>query len=265
MQHPATAISPEFVYRTWGRDDLSPLYPNQGKRIGEVWFKANDLLIKFLFTSEPLSVQVHPKDGYARLHHNSPGKTEMWHILATDAGAKIALGFNQAVTSDQVRAAAIDGSIESLLGWFTPQPGDTYFTPAGVVHAIGAGLVLCEIQQNSDITYRLYDYNRGRELHLDRGMEVSDFAKHPGKSERTHLEDGIDLLVSCEYFRTELYTTDTAHEWQPESVMVVLQGTGQIGDQPFTAGEVWTIQESCVVKPATGAHLLRCTGKSYQL
>jgi len=258
----AVTIAPEFVYRTWGKEDLAPLFPRQDKRIGEVWFQADDLLIKFLFTSEPLSVQVHPKDEYAQLHHHSPGKTEMWHILATDPSASLALGFNQPVTDAQVRAAAMDGSIEKLLGWYEPKVGETYFAPAGVVHAIGAGLVLCEIQQNSDITYRLYDYNRGRELHLDRGMDVADFSSHPGITKPIPVENGIELLAECEYFRTELHSHSDPHEWSAGSIMVVLRGAGQVGGLDFHPGQVWRICQTAQVEPIPGTQLLRCTGRT---
>ena len=163
-------LTPSFREKIWGSTRLEPWFPNSERKIGEVWFEGVDhlpLLIKFLFTSEKLSVQVHPDDDYARVHHDSRGKTEMWHILAAEPGARIAAGFREPITTDQLTAAALSGEIEDLLAWFEAMPGDTFFIPAGTVHAIGAGLVLCEIQQHSDVTYRLYDYGRPRELHLD--------------------------------------------------------------------------------------------------
>lgn len=166
-------IEPRFVERVWGSTDLSPWFQADGKKIGEVWFPGNELLIKFLFTTENLSVQVHPDDDYAARVENSRGKTEMWRVLRAEPGAKLALGFREEVDRDKARKAAADGSIMGMLDWREAHPGDSFLIPAGTVHAIGAGLVIAEIQQNSDITYRLFDYNRGRELHLERGFDVA--------------------------------------------------------------------------------------------
>ena len=115
--------------------------------------------MKLLFTSERLSVQVHPDDG----EDGPRGKTEMWHILEAEPGAAIALGFREPITRERLREATRTGEIERLLNWMPVKAGETYFTPAHTVHAIGAGIVLCEIQQNSDVTYRLWDYGRPRE------------------------------------------------------------------------------------------------------
>jgi mannose-6-phosphate isomerase len=169
-------LTPRFLEKVWGSTRLEPWFPNSQKKIGEVWFEGVadlPLLIKFLFTSENLSVQVHPE-----------GKTEMWHILAAEPGAKIAAGFREPVTAEQAKAAALSGEIEEMLEWFDAAPGDTFFIPAGTVHAIGAGLSLCEIQQWSDVTYRLYDYGRPRELHLDQGLAVSDLSSHAARRKR---------------------------------------------------------------------------------
>ena len=177
---PLRKLEPTFHGRVWGTPSLDPWFPNAPAQasalpIGEVWFQTPEvpLLVKFLFTDQDLSVQAHPDDDYARIHHNSPGKTEMWHVLAARRGAKIAAGFRELVTREQVRAAALDGNIVNLLEWFEARTGDTFFIPAGTVHAIGAGLTICEIQQNSDVTYRLHDYGRGRDLHLDHALAVS--------------------------------------------------------------------------------------------
>ncbi len=170
-------LTPSFREKVWGATRLGPWFPDSDRKIGEVWFEGpfgNDadlpLLVKFIFTTEKLSVQVHPEDEYAGLHHQSRGKTEMWHILAAEPGAQIAAGFRESITPEQFREAALSGAIEQELQWFDARPGDTFFIPAGTVHAIGPGLALCEIQQNSDVTYRLYDYGRPRELHLAHGV-----------------------------------------------------------------------------------------------
>src|SRR3954470_7243186 len=158
-------LSTRLLPKVWGSTRLQPWYPDTSDKIGEVWFEGPPhppLLVKFLFTTEPLSVQVHPE-----------GKTEMWHILAAEPGAKIAAGFREPISEKRMRESALSGEIENLLEWFEARPGDTFFIPAGTVHAIGSGLTVCEIQQHSDTTYRLFDYGRPRELHLDEGIRVS--------------------------------------------------------------------------------------------
>src|ERR1700686_4222876 len=137
---PLERLTPRFLEKIWGSVQLEPWFANTGQRIGEVWFERPEplpLLVKFLFTSENLSVQVHPGDEYAALHHQSRGKTEMWHILASKPGARIAAGFREPISAERLRAAAESGEIEDLLEWHDAHPGDTFFIPAGTVHAIG--------------------------------------------------------------------------------------------------------------------------------
>jgi mannose-6-phosphate isomerase len=231
-------LEPSFREKIWGATRLEPWFPNSSSKIGEVWFETPDMpLVKFLFTTDKLSVQVHPDDEYARRHHGSPGKTEMWHILAAEPGARIAAGFREPLTPERVRAAAVSGKIEGLLQWFEARPGDTFFIPAGTVHAIGAGLALCEIQQNSDVTYRLYDYGRPRELHLDQALAVSRLGPHAAR--RQPLEN---MLLSCRYFATEC-VGGRSTEYQPLAyrahLLIAIEGEGEIAGQPIRAGEVW--------------------------
>lgn len=253
-------IEPRFVERIWGSHHLEPWFPNRPERTGEVWYPAGRLLIKFLFTTEALSVQVHPADDYAARHHDCSGKTEMWHILEAKPGARLAAGFDRPVSCDQVRSAALDGSIEELLGWHAARPGDTFFTRAGVVHALGAGLVVCEIQQTSDITYRLYDYGRGRELHLDHGLNVAHLAPHTGPESPTELAEGGQRLAACEYFVTERWqlAAGVARRWDDRaSTLIVLAGAGTIDGQPYARGEVWQVSAGAEVQPQSGSVLLR--------
>lgn len=167
------------VEKPWGMDTLpAPFVAPAGKRIGEVWFEPPaelpELLVKYIFTSEPLSVQVHPTDAQTIAKGlGKQGKEECWVIVAAEPGAKLGIGFKEPIAADAMRAAALDGSIEHLMEWHTVSPGDFFYIPANTVHAIGAGISLIETQQNSDITYRLYDYGRPRELHLDEGMAVA--------------------------------------------------------------------------------------------
>ena len=197
------ALTPRFLEKVWGSPRLAPWFPDSAHKIGEVWLEDPagqplPLLLKFLFTSERLSVQVHPGDAYARQHHLSNGKTEMWYVLRADPGAQVALGLKQKLTAGELRAASESGAIESLLNWIDVRPGDTFFVPAGTVHALGGGVAVCEIQQQSDITYRLYDYGRPRELHLDHGVSVSDLRAYQPSAPFEN------CLAESDYFRTEL-------------------------------------------------------------
>jgi mannose-6-phosphate isomerase len=227
--------------KIWGTPDTEPWYARSSRKIGEVWFTAPEeprLLLKFIFTAEKLSVQVHPPDSPS----GAPGKTEMWHILRARPDASLALGFHEVLERERARQSALSGEIESLLHWYPVHVGETFFVPARTVHAIGGGLALCEIQQYSDITYRLYDYGRPRELHLDQGLAVADLGPHAGPSCPIDLGGGRRLLVECPYFRTESLTLTGAavHRVGPHAeYLVCIQGVGQIDGQPFAPGNVW--------------------------
>lgn len=185
------------VEKPWGRDG-----------IGEAWFEAPDgrtmpLLVKYIFTSEKLSVQVHPDDAQARARGLPNGKTECWYVLDADPDSAIGLGFREPLGAEAMRQAALDGSIEWLMDWKPARAGDFFYVPAGTVHAIGAGLSLIEIQQTSDVTYRLYDYGRPRELHVDDGVAVARGEPYPPQL-RTHVGGGESrTLVRGPLFRVE--------------------------------------------------------------
>jgi mannose-6-phosphate isomerase len=238
-------LTPSFKEKVWGSTHLEPLFPNSQHKIGEVWFEGVDnlpLLIKFLFTTEKLSVQVHPDDAYARRHHDSPGKTEMWHVLHAEPGAQIAAGFRETLTPRQLREAALSGEIENLLQWFDAAAGDTFYIPSGTVHAIGAGLTICEIQQPSDVTYRLYDYGRPRELHLEKGVEVSHLGPHSARAEGT--SEGV--LVSSPYFTTfKLCISKSAKHIPPSETpqfICLTGGSGTLDGQATKAGDIWYLE-----------------------
>jgi mannose-6-phosphate isomerase len=172
-----------YVEKPWGRTELPPMFDApEGKRIGEVWFTGapdKPLLVKYLFTSERLSIQVHPDDEQARARGLPRGKSECWYILDAEPDATLGLGLKREVQADELRAAALDGSIEQLMHWRAVRAGDAFMVPAGTIHAVGAGISLLEFQQNSDVTYRLYDYGRPRELHLDDGIAVARAEPYP--------------------------------------------------------------------------------------
>ncbi len=222
-------LTPSFKRKVWGSTHLEPWFQDNAEKIGEVWFEAAEklpLLVKFLFTTEPLSVQVHPE-----------GKTEMWHILAAEPGAKIAAGFREPITQQRMRESALSGEIEQLLEWHEARPGDTFFIPAGTVHAIGAGLTLCEIQQHSDVTYRLFDYGRPRELHLEEGVRVSRLHPHPA---RQTAREGV--LVSCPHFTTEHVRVEGGRRFEAVKggqTIIVLEGEAEVGREVLRAGEAW--------------------------
>ena len=194
-------LPPKYVSKPWGRLALPPMFsPPEDQRIGEVWLGGGGelpLLLKFLFTSERLSVQVHPNDEQARLRGLPRGKSECWYILDAEPGATLALGFKRSLSGEELRRSALDGSIVDLMDWHPVEAGDFFFVPPGTVHAIGGGISLLEFQQNSDVTYRLYDYGRPRELHLEEAGEVAVAAPYDpslkqhltGTEERT-LVDG---------------------------------------------------------------------------
>lgn len=172
----------------------------QRERIGEVWFGDDvdlPLLVKYIFTSERLSIQVHPDDAQAAERGLGRGKSECWYIVDAGPGAVLGLGLTRPASEDELRAAALDGSIEHLIDWRPVRAGDFFMVPASTVHAIGPGIALLEFQQNSDTTFRLYDYGRPRELHLDDGLAVARrepypaiLATHVAADEERVLADG---------------------------------------------------------------------------
>jgi len=180
------------------------------------------LLVKFIFTGEKLSVQVHPSDDYARQAHGCSGKTEMWHVLHAETGARLALGFREEMPCpdrETLLNAIQSGAVEHWLNWVEVRAGDTFFVPAGTVHAIGAGLVLCEIQQNSDITYRLFDYNRGRQLHVNQALGVMQWRTNGARTEPLYYA-GVEVrrqcLVACPYFAVEKIELDRSVPFRTE-------------------------------------------------
>lgn len=262
-------LQPEFRAKVWGSTRLDPWFPPPPEAVGEVWYQATPpltLLPKLLFTTGRLSVQVHPDDLQARARGLGNGKTEMWHVLRAEPGAVIGLGFKQQLTKEQAREASLSGGIEELMDWIPVKAGDSIFAPAGTVHALGAGLVVCEIQQNSDTTYRMYDYGRPRDLHLEEALGVADLG--PAKHRPVHtgkLRDGeLKRLVSCPYFVTDLLAASgevlLAGPRNPYRLLMVLEGKGMIAGQPYGAGDCWLLPfeaREVLVRPMTPSRFLR--------
>jgi mannose-6-phosphate isomerase len=227
--------------RIWGVRSLEPWFPvrDAPMPIGEMWLTAEDcpilsgplagsslreatalhpallaepglgtfpLLIKILFPADKLSVQVHPDDEQAVASGELRGKTECWYVLTADPGATVAVGFREPTTTEQIRAAIADGSLEERMAHLPVKAGDMVFVDAGTVHAIGPGVIILETQEYSDITYRLFDYGRPRELHLEQGLAVTRTETSAGLvapiAHGTHTE-----LVRSLYFTVDSYKT----------------------------------------------------------
>ena len=252
MSGRAVRLTPSLREKVWGRQKLGPWFPDSDRPIGEAWYLADrelPLLVKLIFTSERLSIQVHPDDG----EDGPRGKTEMWRILEAEPGASIALGFREPVARERLVEAARSGEIERLVTWMPVRAGETYFTPAHTVHAIGAGIVLCEIQQNSDVTYRLYEYGRPRELHLEQAAPICELGIHPGP-----VPDGV---VRSKHFVTEPVElpagTEIAVEDRECHLWICLEGRGTVDGQPYGLGEVWLLEEDATVRAESPSRFLR--------
>ena len=259
------------VEKVWGRRHLpAPFTNDSDARVGEIWFdppaQLPDLLVKYIFTSEKLSVQVHPSDEQAPA--DKRGKEECWFILDAEPGAKLAIGLKEGVSDQALRAAALDGSIEEMLIWHPVAPGDFFYLPAGTIHAIGPGISLIEVQQNSDITYRLYDYGRPRQLHLDQALSVAkrvSYAKrardgvrpwtgralHEGRHFRIDLIDGVPGAEAVARYRGRL-------------LLVPIEGDYSVAGEPVPAGSCALVEDveaiACTAGKAVIAQPTRAPG-----
>jgi mannose-6-phosphate isomerase len=232
-------LEPKFVDRVWGYRDLRPWYDRiaGAEPIGEVWLTGDDcmaatgphrgkslaalfqlspasllgnsapsqespLLVKMIFAREKLSVQVHPDDKLAQKYGQPRGKTECWYALAAEPGAQVAAGLKPGVTMDKIRSGITDGTLEESLNILPVAQGDMIFVDAGTVHAIWPGSILLETQQNCDLTYRMYDYGRPRELHIEKSLEATRLQTRAGKVPPDTLTDRT-ILVDVEYFCVE--------------------------------------------------------------
>jgi mannose-6-phosphate isomerase len=273
-------LEPWFRTRIWGFHDLAPWYDykTDGEPIGEVWLTGEmcvaatgplagqslkditagnghdllgntygdgqfPLLIKLLFPKEKLSVQVHPDDAMAQKYGEPRGKTECWYALDAQPGAKVALGIKPGVTTDEIRAGIESSRLEELLEMVPVQKNDMLFVDAGTVHAMGPGVVILETQQTSDLTYRMYDYGRPRELHLDQSFEAMRLSTRAGKVAARPV-NGHCVLIDEKYFEIERWPLEPA---KPAPAMVERTGgleilfvaDGEIrisadGGEPFT-------------------------------
>jgi mannose-6-phosphate isomerase len=234
------SLSLRAVEKPWGSTDLQPWsgISHDGKAVGELWFERlgaaaeSSLLVKLLFTTQPLSIQVHPGDEYARSIGLAHGKTEAWYVLSATPDARVAIGLKWNLTTAQFRSAIEDGSIADLVQWRRVQKDDVILVPAGTIHAIGQGLVIAEIQQRSDTTFRLFDYGRKRELHVDNAIAAAT----PGPATRqpvpSKITDGRSLLVADPHFVLERFDLPPHSSWvfeaKQETWLFVIRGSAQI-------------------------------------
>ena len=210
-------------------------------------FHAFPVLTKFIDAREKLSVQVHPSDSYALENEGQFGKTEMWYVVEADEGAGLYMGLERKCDKDEFASAVADGTVEKLLSFKQVKKGDVYFIPSGTIHAIGEGVVIFEIQQNSTLTYRLYDYMRRdkegnlRELHVDKAMKVSLLEPY---SEAVFDKNDESLIGTCEYFETRKYTlnfTKMAFNVEDDSFLSItcVFGNGTINGEKMELGDTF--------------------------
>jgi mannose-6-phosphate isomerase len=240
----------EVVNKTWGRTDLRPWsdFDASDGAVGELWFQRiaknaprSKLLLKLLFTNQPLSIQVHPGDAFARSIGLPNGKTEAWYILSATPEAQVAIGLKQHVTPQGLHGSIRDGSIAELVQWRPVSKSDVIFVPAGTIHSIGAGVVLAEIQQRSDATFRLFDYGRQRELHEDNAVAVSDAGPIQRQSSPRRLTVARTALIESQYFVLERIDLPANSRWalnaDLETWLLVLGGHAWIGPTRASVGD----------------------------
>jgi mannose-6-phosphate isomerase len=290
-------ILPEFHQRIWGTRDLSPIYAEApgGDPIGEVWLTGDackvangpyagtslgdlarqfgrdlvgdtaplpdrfPLLIKFLFPREKLSVQVHPDDEGARALGQPCGKTECWYVLEAKPGAQVVLGLKPGITTADLERAIRETRAEQVLNWLDVHPDDLIYVDAGTVHAIGGGSVLIEAQQNSDTTFRLYDYGRPRELHVEQGLAAVKERTHAGKVKREARGSGSQLLVESPCFQVRTEKQEFAFQPGPQTAASCLVGLDGCGVVEWPGGDPVTfVRGEAVIVPASlGAFRVR--------
>jgi mannose-6-phosphate isomerase len=289
------SLKPWFSERVWGKSDLRPWYDETGTNelVGEAWLTGPQclvetgpfrgqtlasvgekiggefpLLVKILFPADKLSVQVHPDDAQAKAMGETRGKTECWYVLEADPGATVALGLKPGVGAKEVAASVESGTMETLLEHVPVSVGDMLFVDAGTVHAIGPGVVLLETQQTSDVTYRLYDYGRPRELHLEKGLQVIKPKTQAGKVAPRKME-GFTRLIEQRYFVVDRFelgaTKEETVSLDRAGCLVGLTGRGVVrtpdGELELIPGKAVVVpigDLSVVVETNSGVSFARC-------
>ena len=256
------------VEKPWGRTDIPRAFGDfGGRRIGEIWFALPDgddaaIMAKFLFTSERLSIQVHPDDAAAQAAGFRSGKDECWLVIDADEEAEIGVGLAHETSREALRSAALDGTIVDMIDWRPAAQGDFIFNPAGTIHAIGGGLMIVEVQQNVDCTYRLHDYGRPRELHLDAGLAVAVPGRHPGAEKGKVGESDNRLLVDGPHFRLLHLAGPGAAALLPpgraDYLFLPLSAGCTAAGEAIGFGECAALDHAGAIELAPGARALLC-------
>lgn len=240
----------DAVTKPWGVKDLRPWSDagGDGNAIGEILYERTcdgaagpALLLKLLFTSQPLSIQVHPDDAFAHAMGLANGKTEAWYVLTAAPDAKVALGLSRRLTPQQLRKAISDDSIADLIVWHAVSANDVIFVPGRTIHTIGAGLIIAELQQRSDTTFRLFDPGRQRELHIEDAIQVADAGPADFEMRPNELTAERRLLVSSPHFVFERIDLPANSSWyleaQRETWLLVLSGSAVAGSFQVAQGD----------------------------
>jgi mannose-6-phosphate isomerase len=262
----ASRLSSRQVEKLWGRAELPQSFgmASGSEPIGEIWFQDgrgpdSELLVKYLLTRERLSIQVHPGDEAARAAGHKRGKDEAWVILEAEPGAVIGLGLKRKVGKDALRAALNDDGLEALVDWREAAAGDFFYSPAGTIHALGPGLTLVEIQQNVDLTYRLYDYGRERELQVEEAVAAArpePFAGSPARQ----AAPGREILCEGRAFVVERWTRAAggrlAGEVERPVWLIPIRGGGLIDGEALEPPSVWLVEDQSRVRIDEGSEIL---------
>jgi mannose-6-phosphate isomerase len=238
------------VTKPWGVEDLRPWSNagHDGNAIGEILYERTSngaaipaLLLKLLFTSQPLSIQVHPDDAFAHAMGLANGKTEAWYVLTAAPDARVALGLRRRLTPQQLREAIDDDTIADLIVWHAVSANDVIFVPGRTIHAIGAGLIIAELQQRSDATFRLFDPGRQRELHIEDAIRVADTGPADFEMRPNQLTAERRLLVSNPHFVFERIDLAANSSWyleaERETWLLVLSGSAVAGSYEVALGD----------------------------
>ncbi|HYD36856.1 MAG TPA: class I mannose-6-phosphate isomerase [Allosphingosinicella sp.] len=264
----ASRLASRQVEKLWGRSELPQSFGAAaagGEPIGEIWFQdgrgnAAELLVKYLLTREKLSIQVHPDDATARAAGQERGKDEAWLVLEAEPDARIGLGLKRDVSKAELRAAIETGRLEDLVDWREARAGDFHYSPAGTIHALGPGLTLVEIQQNVDLTYRLHDYGRERELQVEAGVEAARPERYRPPPARREIEPGREILAEGGAFVVERWTRGAggrlAGEVERPVWLVPVRGHGLIDGQALEPPSVWLVEDQSRVRIEAGSEML---------
>ncbi|MEE9434389.1 MAG: class I mannose-6-phosphate isomerase [Sphingorhabdus sp.] len=255
-------LAKQMMAKPWGRDDIAAAFgAPAGERIGEIWYGSGGeplpLLVKWLFTSERLSIQVHPSDAQAKSRGLPSGKEECWYIASAEPGAVLGIGTKQPMSAEELRAAALSGEIERLMDWKSVQAGDYFYVPAGTIHAIGPGITLVEVQQYADVTYRLYDYGRPRELHLEDAVAVA--SAQPYTDARSGRASGNMLLAQSPHLRMWLIQDEVGLAMLPGDTalwLTPLSGSVTVGRESGGVGDCLYAAAGCQIDCDSQTRLL---------